>query len=113
MSAAKHTPGPWRLEPFARTQAGDDAAHFVWNATNETEVARCLFRRGDVEADECARADARLIAVAPLMADFFARLRTRLEDESDITNSGGPNQAMRLLAEFEADFAAIAKARGE
>lgn len=98
-----HTPGPWSWREMAdrhynvEVRLGSVALAFDENTANGAATG--------VIGDE-AEANARLIAAAP---DLVAHI----EREHDISNSGGPNWAMRITNEFGRDYrAAIKKARG-
>jgi hypothetical protein len=89
MSTTKHTPGPWN-EPVnyaGRFEVGSDR------------------RIAIVDRIE----DASLIAAAPELLGALREVEFTLAGKEDITNNGGPNDAMHLLPIVRA---ALAKAKG-
>ena len=91
MNESKHTPGPWMWNgkdmPFADIE---DAHGDVIAGVNECD------RDDDVQARAEERANARLIASAPVMAAEIARLRA--------VNA-------ELTADYDSDFAAMREDR--
>jgi hypothetical protein len=101
---ARHTPGPWYVEPEKHFQGLHHVAGRgpVVRDTNDKEIVRCL--AGPKEANAC------LIAAAPdLLAAAYAALNYIAECGRE--DDGSPSE---IAAPVEADLrAAIRKAKGE
>jgi hypothetical protein len=95
---AKHTPGPWRVDPSANCD--------VQTADGQFEIATThpeILRGGRTDAD-CAQANARLISAAP---EMLAALEAAGRAFNTISASNGATR------EAEAAIAAaITKAKG-
>ena len=88
-----HTPGPWRTEGVTGKGA--------WIGRSETEWAALALGSDH----ENARANARLIAAAPLMLAALQEIEEFLDNQADV-DDGRPNDAMRLLVELRVALAA-------
>jgi hypothetical protein len=115
MEAAKHTPGPWKLDsdtPFHRNR--------VWTRDMRPIVNLCSVGMGPSDIDPEAQANARLIAAAPDLYEA-ARLLEAAEDFNancpECDGEGVPELCPACFPLFDnarlARRAAIAKANGE
>lgn len=78
---AAATPGPWDVFLWHRADKLE-----IWDVTADTTtVAECHWCHDDAVAADVVRANARLIALAPALAEEVIRLRARaaLVDEAD------------------------------
>jgi hypothetical protein len=86
----KHTPGPWATGGYD-IKAEDGRALIA-------TVIRRYQNRSALDPDDEGAANARLIAAAPEMFDALSEVEWIFDGEEDITNNGGPNNAMKALA---------------
>ena len=107
----KHTPGPWKLEPYDSCLAGDD---FQWGGIWAGPVMLDGINYGQPpytpikpETLERMEADARLIAAAP---DLLEALKMVRDADDDCKRDGLPTIPPAARATIDA---AIAKATGE
>ena len=107
----KHTPGPWKLEPYDSCLAGDD---FQWGGIWAGPVMLDGINYGQPpytpikpETLERMEADARLIAAAP---DLLEALKMVRDADDDCKRDGLPTIPPAARATIDV---AIAKATGE
>lgn len=106
MSAAKHTPGPWRVDPRTDRIVADSMSV---GKPVVLDVARTFPRRGKQETD----ANARLIAAAPDMKAALLPLLEVVDEEIEQRKFSGNDEYWQgLQALSDAGHAAIARAEG-
>lgn len=102
---AKFTPGPWDYcKPHKRWLVYPESAR---DGGIDYYIAEAINVDGRFAE---AKANAHLIAAAPEMYAALKEIEWIFEGKEDITDSGGPNDAMRAC---ETVRAALRKARGE
>ena len=106
----KHTPGPWKLEPYDRCLAGDD---FQWGGIwagpvmlDGLDYGQPAYATIKPETLERMEADARLIAAAPDLLDALLMVR---DADDDCKRDGLPTIPPTARATIDA---AIFKATG-
>lgn len=85
---SKLTPGPW----------------VVFNA-GPTNAVLPAMREGSVADLIGNDADARLIAAAPFLIEVLREIRWIVDEQEDITDTGGPNDAMKIQMLIDAALA--------
>lgn len=78
---AQHTPGPWNVSEI-------ESGCFIASETESGDVARVYMGSGKFTAEY--KANARLIAAAPLMYEFISKLA-----------NGGNIEAKRIIATLD------------
>ena len=112
MTQDKHTPGPWKIDPFTnyKTQIYGDKKHIAVALTQSSEQFQ-------VTVSE-AEANARLIAAAPELLEVLAGILEAenfysLIDSAEYRGALMPGYGMNFKKRLDAGRAAIAKVRGQ
>ena len=100
---ATHTPGPWQCEPVT-----DSNPEWL-----DTPLVRGRFDIFPVPHDDCADANARLIAAAPELLAATERLLKLWEAQAVVGASPDADAWRAIARDCDKARAAIAKARGE
>jgi hypothetical protein len=90
----KHTPGPWTAEIPKPVHLGHYAAG---QAAKISEVGSITTIASLSVFNNDWQDNARLIAAAPDMLAALQEVEWIFDGEEDITNNGGPNNAMKAL----------------
>jgi len=114
----KHTPGPWKLEPYDSCLAGED---FQWGGIWAGPVMLDGINYGQPphtpikpETLERMEADARLIAAAPDLLEALQEATSALEWRWErVANRAAPVHETAIQEAYNQARAAIAKATGE
>lgn len=115
MSAAKHTPGPWKARA---SRASDDFGIIASDATAEGGwvcVAECFsaIRRANEQALSEAAANARLIEMAPTMLEALVEAAGTLQGAAAcMRKMDAPRTAEKLAEVALAAMLVVAKATG-
>jgi hypothetical protein len=94
MSAAKHTPGPWKLETESRSPDGSELV--ITDSDGGYTIALCRSATGIPDADE-AEANAKLIAAAPALAEALEKAADTLRDAATAYHFFGKHVAAEAM----------------
>jgi hypothetical protein len=105
VSAAKHTPGPWKF--------GHHGVEALWIGPDYNRAPVALVPHDTEAARETSRDDARLMAAAPDLLEALDKLAHYAECQVAAFTSGRPHLDMTLFPSLCKEArAAIAKATG-